>query len=65
MIGGDLKKKRAQDEAFFREMYPGFPDDRTYALLATAVENQQAHPKELKSILKRKCKSLPSPSDQA
>lgn len=64
MIGGELKKKRVQDEAFFREMFPGFPDDRTYALLAVAAENPQAHPKELKSILRKKCRHLRLPSDQ-
>ena len=50
-------------EEYFREMYPGFPDERIYALLVVAAQNPDAHPKELKSLLKKKCRNLPSQSE--
>jgi hypothetical protein len=49
-------------EEFFREMYPGFPDENTYTLLALAAANADKGNKELKSILKKKCRNLPSQS---
>ena len=59
MIG---ERPKANTEEFFRELYPGFPDERIYSLLAVAAENPEAHPKELKSLLKKKCRHLPSKS---
>jgi len=59
MIG---ERPKANTEEFFREMFPGFPDERIYSLLVVAAENPDAHPKELKSILKKKCRHLPSQS---
>ena len=50
-------------EEFYREMYPGMPDDRIYPLLVVAAQNPGAHPKELKSLLKKKCRHLASQSE--
>ncbi len=47
---------------YYRNMYPGMPDDNIYALLVVANANLDKPKKELKSILIRKCKHLASQS---
>ena len=59
------QKPQYGTEEFYREMYPNMPDDRVYPLLVIAAQNPGAHPKELKSLLKKKCRHLSaSQSDQ-
>ena len=52
------ERPKYPSEDFFRQMYPNMPDERIYALLVVAAENPGTHPKELKSLLKKKCRSL-------
>ncbi len=51
-------------EKYYRHMYPEMPDDNIYTLLVVANANLDKPKKELKSILKRKCKHLASQSKE-
>lgn len=52
-------------EEYYRQLYPNMPDERIYPLLVIANQNPDVHPKELKSILKKKCRHLASQNDQS
>ena len=60
MIGDKRDRNRVKDAEYFRELYPGMPDERVYDLLEVAEKNPDVHPKELKSLLKKKCRQLDS-----
>jgi hypothetical protein len=51
-------------EEYYRNMYLGLPNDNIYPLLVVANAKLDKPKKELKSILKRKCKHLASQSNE-
>lgn len=57
---GEKRGDRVKNADYFRELYPGMPDERVYDLLEVAERHPEVAPKELKSLLKKKCRQLDS-----